>query len=155
MRAGEFDLTVLPPINATLNFVALTFLCLGFWAAKKKNIKLHRLFMASALGVSAVFLGCYLYYHFSVQEPVRYTSLSAWRYLYFFILFTHIPLAVTVVPGALMALHAALKNNIEKHRRIVRIVWPIWIYVSVTGVLIYLMLYQWQPMSSTVGHVFE
>ena len=131
-----------PAINASLNFLATVFLLAGWWAIKvKHNTNLHRAMMGAALVSSALFLSCYLYYHFHTGST-RFQQLGFIRLVYFTILFTHIPLAVLMVPFILAAVWAALKGNFVRHKKIVKWVWPVWMYVSVTGVIIYVMLYK-------------
>lgn len=133
----------LPAINASLNAIATLLLLGGFWAIKfRKDMKLHRAFMAAALACSALFLACYLYYHYNAGAMTRFEQEGAIRLVYFTILFTHIPLAVLMTPFIFAAVWFAIRSQFDRHKRIVRWVWPVWIYVSVTGVLIYLMLYQ-------------
>lgn len=131
-----------PAINATLNGIAALFL-LGGWFAIKilKRRDLHKYAMISALVCSAAFLSCYVYYHYHTGHTV-YQGQGLIRYVYFGILMTHIPLAVLMVPFILAAVWFALRGRYDRHVKIVRYVWPVWMYVSVTGVLIYLMLYQ-------------
>ena len=131
----------LPTVNATLNGVSAIFLTLGFIAIKSNRPKLHAKMMIAAFSASMLFLGCYLYYHFNVHLITRYPGRGILRPLYFFILFTHIPLAGLVAPASLTALWFAAKKNFERHKKITKWLWPVWMYVSVTGVLIYLMLY--------------
>jgi len=97
-------------------------------------------FMVGALIASTIFFSSYLYYHFNA-EPVPYLGEGIMRVIYYAILVTHIPLAVLMVPFIIWAVCLAIKGNIEKHRKIVRYLWPVWMYVSVTGVMIYLFLY--------------
>ena len=131
-----------PPLNASLNGAASVFLFLGWRAIRKKNVTLHRTCMMSALAISAVFLASYLTYHFNATAMTPYQGPDVLRPVYYFILATHIPLAGVVVPACLIAVFRALKNDLVGHKKIVRWLWPVWMYVSVTGVLIYLMLYQ-------------
>ena len=133
----------LPAINASLNALATVFLMGGYWAIKFRNDpKLHRSFMVTALTCSAVFLSCYLYYHYNAGAMTKFEKEGAIRLVYFAILITHIPLAVLMTPFILAAVWFAFRGEIARHKKIVRWVWPVWMYVSVTGVLIYLMLYQ-------------
>ncbi len=134
----------LPAVNATLNATAGIFLILGFIAIKSGNSKRHAQMMIAAFTTSVIFLTCYLYYHFNVQMVTRYQGQGILRIIYFFILLTHIPLAALVAPGSLLALWFAAKKNFEAHKKVTRILWPVWMYVSVTGVLVYLMLYVWK-----------
>lgn len=133
----------LPAINASLNALATLLLFAGWWAIKfKQDIKLHRAFMGAALVCSAVFLSCYLYYHYNAGAMTRFEKEGAIRIVYFTVLITHIPLAVAMVPFIFAAVWFALKGKFDKHKKIVKWVWPVWMYVSVTGVVIYVMLYQ-------------
>ncbi len=135
----------LPAVNASLNGLATLLLFAGWWAIKiKHNANLHRAFMGASLVCSAVFLSCYLYYHYNAGAMTRFEKEGAIRLVYFTILLTHIPLAVAMVPFILAAVWFALKGQFDKHKKLVKWVWPVWMYVSVTGVLIYVMLYQLQ-----------
>lgn len=135
------SLTDLPALNATLNGLSFLLLSVGFYYIKNNNKKVHKRFMLSALSVSVLFLVSYLVYHYNVGS-VRYTRQGWIRPVYFTILLTHTVLAITLVPMVAVTLVRALKERFDKHRRIARWTLPIWMYVSVTGVVIYLMLYQ-------------
>lgn len=144
MEFSQLDLTMLPTLNATLNGVAGMMLVAGFVAIKSGRRELHRLCMLFAFGVSTLFLISYLTYHFQVPvTPFKGTGLV--RVLYFLILIPHILLAVVMVPMVLITLHRGLKGRFAHHRRLARWSFPIWLYVSVTGVLVYLMLYVFFP----------
>ena len=134
-------LPVLPTINATLNGCAAVLLFIGWRAIKTGKTDLHRKTMLAALTASALFLVCYLYYHLTTQGITRYHGIGFMRYLYFSILATHTPLAGLMTPFILAAVWLALKGRFDAHKRITRWLWPVWMYVSVTGVLIYLILY--------------
>jgi uncharacterized membrane protein YozB (DUF420 family) len=134
----------LPAVNASLNALATVLLLAGFLFIRAKNRAAHRACMLAALVTSAVFLTCYLIYH-AHHLTTKFTHPGWPKMVYFTILFTHIPLAVGVLPFILMAVWRALHGEFEKHKKLVRYVWPVWMYVSVTGVLVYLMLYQWFP----------
>jgi putative membrane protein len=131
----------LPGLNASLNSIATIFLLMGFIFARTHRVKAHKLSMVGALVISAAFLTSYLIYHFNVEIITKYQGAGLWRIIYYSILFSHIPLAVLMVPFIIRAVFLAIKGRIEEHRAMVRWVWPVWMYVSVTGVLIYLMLY--------------
>ena len=135
------DIHLLPKLNATLNGLAGFFLILGWFAIKRKNQTWHRNFMLSALAVSTAFLVSYVTYHFLHPGVTRYPGQGFARPIYFFILLTHAPLAVLVVPMSLRAIYFAVKKDFTRHTRITRWLFPIWVYVSLTGILIYLMLY--------------
>ena len=113
------------------------------WIVKKA----HGICMATALVVSAAFLTCYLIYHYS-NLTTKFTHGGLPRLIYFIILFSHIPLAALSLPMIIMTVLPAMRKRFDKHRRIARWTYPVWLYVSVTGVLVYFMLYQWFPPSS-------
>jgi len=131
---------LLPTINASLNLTAAILLSLGYRAIKKGDQQLHRKFMIAALCASFLFLTCYVIYH-AMGGFTRYQGVGIWRTIYFTILLTHTPLAVLIVPFVIAAVYFALKGNFATHTKITRWLWPTWMYVSVTGVVIYLMLY--------------
>jgi uncharacterized membrane protein YozB (DUF420 family) len=132
----------LPTLNASLNAVAATLLLLGYFAIKQKKEELHKRLMISALVVSAAFLTSYLIYHYHVPSK-KFPDLGWIKTVYLLILIPHIILAAAMVPMILKTFWHAFRNEREKHRRIARITFPIWMYVSVTGVVVYFMLYHW------------
>lgn len=137
---------MLPAVNASLNFCATLLLLAGWFAIRNKKPIRHRNLMLSALAVSSLFLISYLTYHsIRVSETgeghTRFPHDGWLKAVYYLILFTHIPLAMAVVPGCLAAIYQAFKGNLRRHTNITRWLWPVWMYVSVTGVVIYLMLY--------------
>ncbi len=132
----------LPSLNAFLNSVAACLLLSGFIAIKKQNKILHRNLMISALAVSACFLTCYLIYHYHVPSK-KFPDLGWIKTVYLLILVPHIILAALMVPMILKTFWHAYKGEWEKHKKIAKITFPIWMYVSVTGVIVYFMLYQW------------
>lgn len=131
----------LPAVNATLNGVAGVLLLIGFLLIRSRKIDLHRRFMIAAFIASALFLVSYIVYHAQVGS-VRFTRQGFVRPLYFTILITHVALAATVLPLAIVTLTRGLKGRFPAHRAIARWTLPIWLYVSVTGVLVYVLLYQ-------------
>lgn len=138
----------LPAVNATLNSVATLLLIGALAAIKSERIRLHRNLMFAALGVSVVFLGCYLTYHYALTSSTGlrgkpFEGTGGARAAYYTILWTHIPLAALVPVLAIVAVRRALAGRWEAHRRLTRWAFPIWMYVSVTGVIIYGMLYHW------------
>ena len=135
------EIKFFPTLNASLNFLAGVFLLLGWRAIKQNDQKRHKKFMISALITSSLFLISYVTYHILIHGGTRYQGQGIWRDVYFFILLTHTPLAVIIVPASLTAIWHAIKGNFAKHTQITRWLWPVWMYVSLTGVLIYLMLY--------------
>ena len=134
----------LAPLNAILNSIAFALLVAGFYFIRTHRVAAHRACMISATAVSALFLTSYLTYHYNVGD-VRFSGRGWVRELYFAILVPHIILAGVIVPLAIITLYFALRGRFPNHRRIARWTWPLWIYVSVTGVLVYLMLYQLYP----------
>ena len=131
----------LPTLNASLNALASLFLVTGFVLIRRKKVAQHRAMMLAAFITSGLFLVSYLTYHFSAHMITRYEGEGVLRFVYFAILISHSVLAVAVPPMAVITLFRGLKMNVEKHRRIARWTLPIWLYVSVTGVAVYLMLY--------------
>jgi putative membrane protein len=136
----------LPAVNATLNGLSAVFLGAGFVCIKKKNISAHRLFMISAFVTSVIFLACYLTYHY--YHGVTIFRNPAWfRPIYLTLLGTHTILAVVIVPLILMTLSRALRQRFDRHKAIARWTWPLWMYVSITGVIVYCLLYQIFPQT--------
>lgn len=135
----------LPAIDAILNAISTAFMVAGYVFIKKGMRKQHVICMGTALVASAAFLACYLTYHFTKPEPVRFTTEGWPRIVYFFTLFTHIPLALVATIMVLVTVYFAIRKNYAAHKKLARWTFPIWLYVSITGVLVYLMLYQWWP----------
>jgi uncharacterized membrane protein YozB (DUF420 family) len=131
----------LPAVNATLNGIAGVLLLIGFLLIRSRRIELHRRVMLAAFAASALFLVSYLVYHAQVGS-VRFTRQGVVRPVYFTILITHVVLAAAVLPLAIVTLSRGLNGRFQGHRRIARWTLPIWLYVSVTGVLVYVLLYQ-------------
>jgi len=131
----------LPAVNATLNALSGIFLIMGYISIRARWINWHRLCMIAAFVTSSVFSVCYVIYHAQVGS-VRFTRQGFVRPLYFSILITHVALAATVVPLAVMTLSRGLRAQYPRHRAIARWTLPVWLYVSVTGVLVYVLLYQ-------------
>ena len=137
----------LPACNATFNGFAGVFLSFGYYFIKRGKVIAHRNCMISAVCSSALFLTGYLTYHFTVHGVTHFRDPAWFRPIYLTILLTHTVLAVVIVPLVLITLSRALQQRFDKHKRIARWTWPIWMYVSVTGVLIYLLLYQIFPQN--------
>jgi uncharacterized membrane protein YozB (DUF420 family) len=135
------DLTILPTVNATLNAVAASLLILGFVLIKSGRIRGHRAAMLGAFSCSILFLVSYLTYHYSIGSS-RFPGSGSVRYLYLSILATHTVLAAAVPVLALVTLARAWRGRFDRHARIARWTLPIWLYVSITGVVIYWMLYR-------------
>ena len=134
------DTSTLPTVNAALNATAACLLTAGYWFIRHDKIRAHQLSMLAAFVVSSLFLASYLYYHYQVGS-VAFTGQGWVRGVYFTILVTHIILAGLIVPLVLVTLYRALRGRWELHKRIARVTLPLWLYVSVTGVVIYWMLY--------------
>jgi putative membrane protein len=133
--------SVLPAVNATLNGVAAVLLVAGWAYIRRRRVAAHRACMLSAFGASTLFLVSYVIYH-AQAAAVRFTGEGWIRPVYFFVLITHIVLAAAIVPLALTTIYRALGGEIWRHKRIARVTLPIWLYVSVTGVLVYWMLHR-------------
>ena len=139
-------LTALPTVNASLNGLATVLLILGFVLIKKGKRDAHRNVMLTAFGVSVVFLVCYLAYHaglhhYTGERGKPFTGTGVVRTVYLTILISHVILAAVVPILAVMTIYRGLKENWDGHRKIAKVTFPIWLYVSITGVVIYLMLY--------------
>ncbi len=137
---------LLPHFNVSLNCLATFLLLAGYVLIKQKKIDAHRKVMLATFAVSTLFLCSYLIYHFNVPTKPFPTDTSVApsgvRYFYYALLASHIILAAAVPVLAIRSIYLALKGRIESHKRIARFAWPIWLYVSVTGIVVYLMLYQ-------------
>lgn len=132
----------LPALNATLNATVTLLLVAGFAFVRRNNVPAHKMCMIAAFGVSCVFLASYVTYH-AIHGSTKFTQTGPIRHVYFTILVTHVILAAAIVPMVLITLVRGLRGHIHKHRRLARWTWPLWLYVAVTGVVVYLMLYQW------------
>ena len=138
----------LPPINAALNATAGVLLCAGIVAIKRDAKKAHGLLMGAAFVVSCIFLICYVAHKIlvhGVHTPFGGTGL--WRTFYYGMLISHIILAIAVPPLAIVTMRHALAGRYAEHRRLAKVAFPVWFYVSVTGVLVYFFLYRWFPAS--------
>lgn len=129
----------LPHVNAVINFVTALLLIFGVWAVKSGKIAVHKLCMSTAFILGSAFLVGYILYHFT-HHSTTYGGTGLISYLYYFLLITHILLAAVVVKFVLLAVYHGWHNNIEAHRKIVRYAFPIWLYVSITGVIVYAMI---------------
>lgn len=144
------QLSDMPALNATLNGLASILLLAGFIFIKKGDRARHRLCMLGALGMSTLFLVSYVTYHAGMQRVhgeahTKFVNPSWFRPWYLALLLTHLIGAIVIVPLVLVTFVRALRERFDQHKKIARITWPIWMYVSVTGVLIYLLLYQIFP----------
>ena len=136
---GMLDVSALPFVNALLNTTSTLLLLLALWFIKRKEIQKHKITMLCAFGFSLLFLISYVIYHWFKAGPKLY--LGDFSSIYYFILLTHIVLAMVIIPLALITLYRGWNMQVDKHKRIARITYPVWLYVSITGVAIYLMLY--------------
>ena len=136
---GSLDVSVIPIINASLNGITTVLLIVGYSLIRQKKRRQHKKVMLTAFGTSTAFLISYVIYHWFKSGPKLYTG--DWITLYYFILISHILLAAIIVPLALITLYRGWNSHLGKHRKIARITLPLWLYVSVTGVLNYIMLY--------------
>jgi protein SCO1/2 len=140
----ELGVTALPALNAALNAGCTVFLLIGFYFIRRRQIVLHQMMMMSAGVTSAAFLISYVIYH-ALVGSVKFQGQGAVRNVYFVILITHVALAASIAVLVPLTFHRAFQANFERHRRIARVTLPIWLYVSVTGVVVYLMLYHFYP----------
>ena len=136
---GALDVSGLPLLNATINGITTVLLIIGYVLIRNKRRRQHKNVMLAAFGTSGAFLVSYVIYHWFKSGPKQYTG--ELPEIYFFILITHIILAAIIIPLALITLYRGWTNDLKKHRKIAKITLPIWLYVSVTGVVIYRMLY--------------
>jgi putative membrane protein len=133
------DLKFFPRFHAILNSLTTVALLMGLLFIQQKNIKAHRASMISAFGLSSIFLVSYVFYH-SMSEPTTYGGEGMLKIIYYIILVTHIVLAAAVLPFILFTFYRALNDEIEKHKKIAKITFPIWLYVAITGVLVYVLI---------------
>ena len=142
MSAVEF----FPPLNASLNALSGVFLLIAYWHIRAKRIALHKRFMLAACTSSVLFLICYVTYHTLRGGVVtKFAGTGGWKTLYLSILTSHTILAVTILPLAILSVRNGLKMRVAQHRRVAKWTFPLWMYVSVTGVLVYFFLYHWFP----------
>lgn len=133
-----------PVLDAALNATSAVLLTLGFIFIRRKNVTAHKVCMLSAFATSAVFLACYLWYH-AHHGVTRFSGQGIARGFYFTLLGSHTVLAAAIVPLVLGTLYRALRGQFQQHRKIARWTFPLWLYVSVTGVIVYWMLYRLYP----------
>jgi uncharacterized membrane protein YozB (DUF420 family) len=135
------EVTDLPAVNATLNAVAATLLSVGWVFIRRREITRHRASMVAALVCSALFLTSYVVYHYHAGSR-PFQGSGAIRAVYFFVLITHVVLAIAIVPLVALTVTRALRGQFARHRAIARWTLPLWLYVSLTGVIVYVMLYK-------------
>ena len=138
---AAFDFRILADVDAVLNGIAFVLICAGLIAVKRGKVELHKKLMLAAVATSALFLACYLTYH-ATCEAVKFQGEGPVRLVYFTLLISHIVLAVVQVPLILRTVYLGLKDRREAHKKWAKVTTPIWLYVSITGVVIYLMLYR-------------
>jgi putative membrane protein len=134
----------LPPIYAGINGLTALLLLMALWAIKTGNRKLHQNVMTTCIALSLLFLVMYIAYHITSESTV-FGGEGAIRYLYFFILFSHIALSIVIIPLVLKTYARAYLGQFEAHRKLARITFPIWLYVAITGVVVYLMISPYYP----------
>ncbi len=152
-KLGDLDVSFLPHLNGTLNSATAILLIAGFLAIRSKKISLHRTFMLSAFALSSIFLISYVIYHFQVPSTIfgdidhsgdlneaETLAIGGTRYFYLVILLTHIAFSTIIVPLVLLSIYFAFSNQIARHKKIVRFTFPIWVYVAITGVVVYWMI---------------
>ena len=142
LREMGFDvkpLTFLPPIYATINGFTAVILLIAFWAIKNKRIVLHENLMTTAIGCSVAFLIMYVAYHMT-SDTTKFGGEGLIRYFYFFILITHILLSIVIIPFVLITYVRAITNDFERHKKIAKITFPLWLYVAITGVMVYILI---------------
>lgn len=142
LRELGFDvepLTFLPPIYAAINAVTAVVLLIAFWAIKGKRIKLHERLMKFAIFLSVLFLLMYVAYHMT-SDSTKFGGEGAVKYFYYFILITHILLSIIIIPFVLITYVRAIAKNFDRHKKIARITFPLWLYVAITGVIVYVMI---------------
>ena len=133
------SLTFLPPVYAAINAITAIVLTLAYFAVRNKKITLHERLMKSAIALSVVFLVMYVAYHMT-SDSTPFGGEGAIRYVYFFILITHIVLSIAIIPLVLITYVKALAQRFDKHKKIAKITFPLWLYVAITGVIVYLMI---------------
>jgi len=135
-----------PALIASLNGTSAILLLIGRYLIARGKLAAHRASMIGAVVASALFLACYVYFHAHVGD-IHFLGQGVWRTVYFWLLIPHVILAIVIVPMVIITLSRGLRGRYDCHRAIARWTWPLWMYVSVTGVLVYFMLYQWFPHS--------
>ncbi|GEO05253.1 membrane protein [Adhaeribacter aerolatus] len=138
-KLGDVDVTFLPKLHALLNSLTAVALVTGYRFIKKGNARFHRFSMTTAFVLSAFFLVSYVTYHYQAA-PTSYGGEGVLRTIYYFVLITHIILAAIIVPFVLLSVYFGISNQLVRHRRISRWTFPLWLYVAVTGVLVYFMI---------------
>ncbi|MCX7929207.1 MAG: DUF420 domain-containing protein [Chlorobi bacterium] len=144
LRFGTVDVSYAPAFHAFINGTVAVLLSIGYWAIRRRKITIHRTLMLSAFALSTLFLISYVIYHTQKAEPVYFSGTGLARVVYLLILVTHIILAAVIVPLALFTIVRAWRNEFARHRRIAQWTLPLWLYVALSGVAVYVMLYAWR-----------
>ncbi|MFC4722501.1 DUF420 domain-containing protein [Geojedonia litorea] len=142
LRELGFDvepLSFLPPIYAAINGFTAVLLIAAFIAIKQKNISLHKRLMITAIACSVLFLVMYVAYHMT-SDSTKFGGEGLVKYIYYFVLITHVLLSIVIIPFVLITYVRAITNNIERHKKIAKITFPMWLYVAITGVIVYVMI---------------
>lgn len=139
VKVDGYDLSFLPPVYATINGITAVLLVVAVRAIRNQKQRIHERIMKTCIGLSAAFLVMYIAYHMT-SESTHYGGEGVLRYVYFFILISHILLSVAITPLVLFTFSRAISRNFERHRRLAKFTYPIWLYVAVTGVVVYLMI---------------
>lgn len=132
-------LTFLPPIYATINGFTALILIVAYWAIRNRKIVLHENLMTTAIWCSVIFLIMYVAYHMT-SDSTKFGGEGTIKYVYYFVLLTHILLSIIVIPFVLITYVRAITNNFERHKKIARITFPLWLYVAISGVIVYIMI---------------
>ena len=135
-----------PALIAGLNGISAVLLLAGRYLIARGRMAAHRACKIAAVIASALFLFCYVYFHVHVGD-ILFLGQGVWRTIYFVVLIPHVTLAIVIVPMVIITLSRGLRGRYDRHRAIARWTWPLWMYVSITGVLVYFMLYRWFPHS--------
>jgi putative membrane protein len=144
VKIEGYDFSFLPPVYASINGITAVLLLIAVWAIKNGKRILHENIMKTCIGLSACFLVLYVLYHMT-SDSTPYGGEGMIRNIYFFILLTHILLSVVIIPLVLFTYVRALSKRFDKHRKLARITFPIWLYVAVSGVIVYLMISPYYP----------
>jgi putative membrane protein len=139
VKLDGYDFSFLPPIYASINAITAVLLIAALWAIKNGKRTLHEFFMKTCIALSLLFLVMYIAYHMT-SDPTSFGGEGIIRYVYYFILITHIVLSIGVVPLVLFTYARAFNEEFDRHKKLARITFPIWLYVAITGVVVYLMI---------------
>jgi putative membrane protein len=139
VKIEGYDLSFLPPMYASINGLTAVLLVVAVWAIKNKKRQLHETLMKSCIGLSAAFLVMYILYHMT-SDSTLYGGEGTIKYVYYFILISHIILSVFITPLVLVTFSRALNRDFERHRKLAKFTFPIWLYIAVTGVIVYVMI---------------